>query len=110
LGDHVLWYPKRQKEHVGKFKNRWFGPYKIQYQMPNNIALLVIVAHFDSNPIIVNINKLKSYRFYANQQPMTIEPKKLPKGLDDHQKGNSVTASKVGSNEISVQNSSLRLP
>jgi hypothetical protein len=66
LGDYVLWYPKGQKEHVGKFKNRWFGPYRIQYCLPNNTALLVTVAHFELDPIIININKLKPYQFYED--------------------------------------------
>jgi hypothetical protein len=67
LGDYVLWYPKGQKEHVGKFKSRWFRRYKIQYRLTNNTALLVTVAHFEPDPIIVNIKKLKSYRFSADQ-------------------------------------------
>jgi hypothetical protein len=96
LRDYVLWYPKGQKEHVGKFKSRWLGPYRIQYRLTNNTALLVTVAHFEPNPIIVNINKLKSYRFYADQQPVTIEPQKSSKGLDDQQKGDSVTTNRVG--------------
>jgi hypothetical protein len=44
---------------MGKFKHRWFGPYWIQYYLPNNTALLVTVEKFDPNPILVNINKLK---------------------------------------------------
>ncbi len=39
------------------------GPYRIQYCLPNNIALLVIVDKFDPIPILVNINKLKLHRF-----------------------------------------------
>jgi len=30
----------------------------IQYCLPNNITLLVIINKFDPNPILVNINKL----------------------------------------------------
>ena len=86
LGDYVLWYPKGQKEHVGKFKSQWFGPYRIQYRLPNNTALLVIVAYFELDLINVNINKLKPYRFHEDQQLVIIEPKKSPKGLDNHQK------------------------
>jgi hypothetical protein len=95
LGDSILWYPKGQKEHVGKFKSRWFGPYIIQYRLSNNTALLVTVAYFQPDPIIVNINKLKPYRFYEDQQLVTIEPKKSPKGLDDHQKGDNITLDNV---------------
>jgi hypothetical protein len=43
-------------------QNQWFGPYWIQYCLPNNIALLVIVKKFDPNFILVNINKLKLYK------------------------------------------------
>jgi hypothetical protein len=64
VGDHVLWYPKGENEHVRKFKSRWFGPYRVQYKLPNNTTLLVTEANFEPNPIIVNINKLKPYQFY----------------------------------------------
>jgi hypothetical protein len=30
----------------------------IQYCLPNNITLIVIVDKFDPNPILMNINKL----------------------------------------------------
>jgi hypothetical protein len=46
-----------------KFQKWWFGPYRIQYCLPNNIVLLVTINKFDLNPILVNINKLKPYRF-----------------------------------------------
>jgi hypothetical protein len=59
----VLWFPKAWKEHIGKFKQHWFGPYKIQYCLPNNITLLVAIDKFDPNPVLVNINNLKPYRF-----------------------------------------------
>jgi hypothetical protein len=35
----------------------------IQYCLPNNTSLLVVVDKFDPNPILVNINKLKAYHF-----------------------------------------------
>jgi hypothetical protein len=95
LGDYTIWYPKGQKEHVGKFKTRWFGPYRIQYCLSNDTALLVTVAYFEPDPIFVNIIKLKPYRFYEDQELVTIEPKKSPKGLDDHQKGDSITLDRV---------------
>ena len=62
MGDHVLWYPKGANVHVGKLRNKWFGPYQVQYLLPNNTVLLVTVVKLDSDPIIVNIKKLKSYR------------------------------------------------
>ncbi len=36
-----------------------FGPYQIQYCLPNNTILLIIIDKFDPNPMLVNINKLK---------------------------------------------------
>jgi hypothetical protein len=29
FGDYVLWFPKGKKTHVGKFKKRWFGPFRV---------------------------------------------------------------------------------
>ena len=48
--------------HAGKLRNKWFGPYRVQYLLPNNTVLLITVDKFDPNPVIVNINKLKTYR------------------------------------------------
>ena len=62
MGDYVLWYPKGANVHRGKLQNKWFGPYRVQYLLPNNIVLLVTVEKFDPNLVIVNINKLKTYR------------------------------------------------
>ena len=45
-----------------KLRNKWFGPYRVQYLLPNNTVLLVTVDKFDLDPVIVNINKLKTYR------------------------------------------------
>jgi hypothetical protein len=58
---HSFLFPKSKKEHIGKFKKRWFNPYKIQYCLSNNIILLVNIDKFEPNPILVNINKLKPY-------------------------------------------------
>ena len=63
MGDYVLWFPKGANVHVGKLRNKWFGPYRVQYLLPNNTVLLVTVDKFDPDPVIVNINKLKTYRF-----------------------------------------------
>jgi len=35
----------------------------IQYCLPSNVTLLVTIDKFDPNPIFININKLKPYRF-----------------------------------------------
>ena len=62
MGDYVLWYPKGTNVHAGKLRNKWFGPYRVQYLLLNNNVLLVTVDKFDTDPVIVNINKLKTYR------------------------------------------------
>ena len=62
MGDYVLWYPKGANVHAGKLRNKWFGPYRVQYLSPNNTVLFVTVDKFDPDPVIVNINKLKTYQ------------------------------------------------
>ena len=63
MGDYVLWYPsKGANEYIRKLRNKWFGPYRVQYLLPNNKVLLVTVDKFDPDPVIVNINKLKTYQ------------------------------------------------
>ena len=57
MGDYVLWFPKGANVHAGKLRNKWFGPYRVQYLLPNNTVLLVTVDKFDPDPVIVNINK-----------------------------------------------------
>jgi hypothetical protein len=37
--------------------------YKIQYFLPNNIVLIINIDKFEPNPILVNINKFKPYRY-----------------------------------------------
>jgi hypothetical protein len=44
FGDYVLWFPEGEKTHIGKFKNRWFGPFRVQYCLLNNILLLVLLT------------------------------------------------------------------
>ncbi len=61
MGDIILWFLKGRKEYTRKFKKQWFGPYKIQYCLPNDIVLLVNIDKFEPNLILVNINKLKPY-------------------------------------------------
>ncbi len=68
-----------------------FGLYKIQYCLPNNIALLVNIDKFESNPILVNLNKAKSYQYLdeTSQRPeATIEGGGKHKGdlEEDHKK------------------------
>jgi hypothetical protein len=36
------------------------------YFLGNNIVLLVTIDKFDPNPVLVNINKLKPYKFIEN--------------------------------------------
>ena len=62
MRDYVLWLPKGANVHTGKLRNKWFGPYRVQYLLPKNTVLLVTVDKFDPDPVIVNINKLKTYR------------------------------------------------
>jgi hypothetical protein len=35
----------------------------IQFFKPNNIMLLIIMDKFDSNHVLVNVNKLKPYKY-----------------------------------------------
>jgi hypothetical protein len=58
-----LWFPKGEKTHLGKFKKRWFGPFRVQYCLPNNIILLVFVNNFEPNLVLINVNKLKPYTY-----------------------------------------------
>ncbi len=57
----MLWFPKGEKS--GKFKKRWFGFFRVQYFLPNNIVLIVSVNNFEPNLTLVNINKLKPYKY-----------------------------------------------
>jgi hypothetical protein len=50
----------------GKFKKRWFGSFKVQYCLLNNIIFLVSINNFEPNPVLVNVNKLKPY-YYVDQ-------------------------------------------
>jgi hypothetical protein len=71
FGDYVLWFPRAVSKHALKFQRQWFGPYRIQYCLPNNYVLLVIIDKFDPNPVLVNINKLKPYKFIEDR---TLQP------------------------------------
>ncbi len=63
FGDYVLWFPKGGKTHLGEFKKRWFGPFKVQYCLPNNTILLISVNNFEPNLVLVNVNELKPYTY-----------------------------------------------
>jgi hypothetical protein len=53
-----MWFSKGNKSHTRKCTRKWFGPYKMQYVLPNNIMLLII-EKFETNHVLVNVNKLK---------------------------------------------------
>jgi hypothetical protein len=55
---------KGSKTRLGKFIRKWFGPYIVQFYLPNNIIFLVIMDKFDPNHILTNINKLKPYKVF----------------------------------------------
>jgi hypothetical protein len=44
--------------------------------LPNNTILFVTIDKFDPNPILVNINKLKPYKFIEDKtlQPILVKP------------------------------------
>jgi hypothetical protein len=63
FGDYVLWFPKGNKSHLGKFTKKWFGPYKLHHVLPNNIMLLVTIEKFETNPVLVDVNKFKPYKY-----------------------------------------------
>ncbi len=62
FGDYVLWFPKGNKSHLGKFTRKWFRSYILQYVLPNNIMLLVTIEKFETNPMLINVNKIKPYK------------------------------------------------
>jgi hypothetical protein len=67
FGDYVLWFPKGNKSHLGKFIKKWFGPYIVQYVLPNNTMLLVTIEKFETNLVLVNMNKLKHYKYMESK-------------------------------------------
>jgi hypothetical protein len=44
FGDYVLWFPKGEKTYLGKFKKRSFGPFRVEYCLPNNIVFLFLLT------------------------------------------------------------------
>jgi len=49
--------------HLGKFTKKWFWSYKIQHVLPNNNVLLMTIEKFETNCVLVNVNKLKPYKY-----------------------------------------------
>ena len=80
-GDLVLWHPKGQHMKPGKLTYRWFGPYRVQYALPNNAVLLVALRHFDKNAVIINSNKLKNYLLLGGTLLETVIPEEAPEDL-----------------------------
>ncbi len=77
FNDYILWFPKGNKSHLGNFTKKWFGPYRVQYVLPHNTMLLVTIEKFETNPMLVNMNKLKPYKYMEyevqkNEQQMPI--------------------------------------
>ncbi len=56
-------FQKGNKSYLGKCPRKWFGLYRVQYVLPNNIVLLVIIEKFEINLVLVNVNKLKPYKY-----------------------------------------------
>jgi hypothetical protein len=63
FGDYVQWLPKSNKSHLRKFIRKWFGSYIVQYVLQINIVLLVTIEKFEVNPMLINVNKLKPYKY-----------------------------------------------
>jgi len=70
---------------MGKFKKRSFGPFRVQYCLPNNIVFLVPINNFEPNPILVNVNKLKPYT-YVDQTLKGIQSSEDQKFLQSMEK------------------------
>ncbi len=58
-----MWFPNDNKSHLGKFTRKWFRSYIVQYVLPNNTMLLVTIEKFETNHVLVNVNKLKPYKY-----------------------------------------------
>jgi hypothetical protein len=68
FGDYVIWFPKGNKSHLGKFNRKWFGPYMIQYVLPNNIVFLVTIEKFEINHVLVKLKRYKYMEFEVQKQ------------------------------------------
>jgi hypothetical protein len=58
---------QRVINHLRKFTRKWFGPYKVWYVLPNNIVLLVTIEKFETNLVLVNVNKFKTYKYMESK-------------------------------------------
>ncbi len=67
FGHYVLWFPKGNKSCLGKFTRKCFGLYRAQYVLPNNIVLLVTIEKPKTNPVLVNVKKLKRYKYMESE-------------------------------------------
>jgi hypothetical protein len=63
---------KAIKTHINEFKHQQFSSYQIQYCLPDKLILLVTLDEFDLNLILINVNKLKPYR-YVKQSTKPIQ-------------------------------------
>ncbi len=41
--------------------------YKVQYVLPNNIMLLITIDKFETNRMLVNVNKFKPYKYMESE-------------------------------------------
>jgi hypothetical protein len=75
FGDYVLWFLGAISKHAPKFQKQWLGPYQIQYCLPHNTILLVTIDKNDPNPVLVNSNKFKPYKFIEDKplQPILVK-------------------------------------
>jgi hypothetical protein len=55
------------KSHLGEFIKKWFRLYKVQYVLPNNTVLLVTIEKLETNLVLVNVNKLKPYKYMESK-------------------------------------------
>jgi hypothetical protein len=62
-----MWFPKGNKSQLGKFIKKWFRSYKVHYVLPNNTTLLLKIEKFETNPVLVNVNKLKPYKYMESE-------------------------------------------
>jgi hypothetical protein len=71
----LMVYKEVVKAHSFKFLKWRFGPYRIQYYLPNNVILFMIIYKFDLNLVLININKLKLYWFIEDNtlQPILVK-------------------------------------
>jgi hypothetical protein len=40
---------------------------RVQYVLPNNIVSLMTIKKFKTNPVLVNVNKLKPYKYMESE-------------------------------------------